>query len=437
MNDPAIATPAAVVAHGAPLPERAEVVVVGAGLAGLAAARALQAAGHRPLVLEASDGIGGRVRTDVVDGFRLDRGFQILLTAYPEVQSQLDLASLHLARFSPGSRVVIDGRLCTVADPFRAPAALPATVFAPVGSLADKLRIARLRADVTRTPAARLLTRAETTTLERLQRAGFSERMIERFFRPLFAGIQLDASLATSSRLFDVYFRSLALGDAAVPAAGMGAIPADLAGRLHPGCIHLHARVGAVDADGVTLVDGRRVGADHAVIVAAEGPAAAGLLGLTPVASKSVSCVWFAADASPAPGGMLVLDGGATGPVQNLAVLSDVAPTYAPAGRTLIAAAAPGTHGDELAEAARRQLTGWFGARVADWRVLRVDHIAHAQPDQRPPFHPRQRVRLAERIFVAGDHRDTASIQGALFSGRRCGEAVARHLRATATGRTS
>jgi phytoene dehydrogenase-like protein len=277
---------------------------------------------------------------------------------------------------------------------------------------------------VTSTSVRDLLRRPDTTTRERLERAGFSQRMIERFFEPLFAGIQLDERLGTSARLFDLYFRSLATGDAAVPAAGMGAITAQLAAGID---VKLHTPVAAVEPGAVTTADGERLTA-RAVIVATEGPTAAQLLGLDAVASKSVSCIWFAADEAPYAGRMLALDGERSGPVKNVAPMSSVAPSYAPAGRALVAAAAPGAHGNELVGDATRQLRRWFGATVDRWQPLRVDHITHAQPVQSPGFEVRRRQRITDGLWVAGDHRDTASIQGAMFSGRRCGEAVALAL---------
>ena len=402
-----------------------DAIVVGAGLAGLCAARTLQAAGRRVVVLEASDGVGGRVRTDRVDGFLLDRGFQVLLTAYPEVQRTLDLPALQLRAFEPGASVFVDGGFHTVGDPFRRPLTALATAIAPIGSVADKVRIAALRARVRRGDAVALLRGTDESTVAALRRHGFSEKMIDRFFRPLFGGIQLDPTLGTSARMFDVIFRMLSSGDSAVPAAGMGAIPAQLAAGLAPGTVQLNTPVAAVDGTTVRLADGRSLTAD-AVVVATEGPAAATLLGLPPVGSVSAGCVWFAADTAPTRSKLVVLDGAASGPVLNVAVMSNVAPSYAPAGQHLIAAAIPSFDvGADLQAAARAQLRGWWGPQVDGWRHLRTDRIAHGQPDQTPPFHPKRRVSLGGGLFVCGDHRDTGSIQGAMFSGRRCGEAVA------------
>jgi len=417
------------VSGGVDLPERAEVVVVGAGLAGLAAARVLHQAGRDVVVIEASDGIGGRVRTDIVDGFRLDRGFQVLLTAYPEVTRQLDVRALDLQRFDPGSVVWLGGHGHRVVDPFRAPRHAWATVRAPIGSLADKARILRWRRRLQRSSAVELLHGPDLPAITRLRAEGFSNAFIDRFLRPLAGGITLDEALSGSSRMLEVIVKMLAEGDAAVPAKGMGAISDQLASMLPPARVVLNQRVDHVDGTSA-MIGGRRIDAD-AVVVATEGPAASALLGLPAVGSRSAACVWFAADSAPLTDKLVVLDGDGSGPIANVAVLSNVAPSYAPPGRVLIAAAGPSdgaTTSAPLADQARVQLRGWWGPQVDRWHELRTDLIAHAQPDSRPPFDPKRRQQLGEGRFVCGDHRDTPSIQGALHSGRRCGEAVAAYL---------
>jgi len=410
-----------------PPPTQVDVAIVGAGLAGLAAARVVATAGCSVVVLEASDGIGGRVRTDDVDGFLLDRGFQVVLTAYPELDRQLDVAALELRMFEPGALVWRNGSASVVGDPFRRPRTVVSTAMAPVGSVLDKARIALLRRRLRRVEPAELLRGEDVSTLEALRADGFSERVIERFFRPLFSGIQLDPTLGTSRRMFDVIFRSLCDGDSAVPAAGMGAIPAQLAAALPVGTVRTSTPVSAVAPGHVRTADGDEIAAD-AVVVAADGPTAAALLRLPAVGSRAVGCVYFAAHRAPTDSTLVCLAADPAGPVANVAVMSNVAPTYAPAGQHLVVAALPGTVDGDLEGDARRQLRGWWGDQVDGWRHLRTYRIAHGQPDQRPPFAPKQAVSLGNGLFVCGDHRDTGSIQGALYSGRRCGEAVVAHL---------
>ncbi len=406
-----------------------DVVVIGAGLAGLTAARALTDAGLDVAVLEASDGVGGRVRTDLCDGYRLDRGFQILLTAYPELARWLDLDALRLAAFDPGAEIRVNGRFHRVGDPRRRPADLVSTLRAPIGTWSDKVRVLALAAAITRGPAADLLRGPDRTTLERLDDAGFGPLIVERFFRPLFAGIQLDPALEVSSRRFDIILRMLAVGAATVPALGMGAIPQQLADGLPRGVVRLGAPVERLDGTAALLADGTRVHG-RSLVVATSGPVAAELLGIDDPGSRPVAAVWYAAAGSPRKGKALMLDGDRSGPAANVAVMSEVAPTYAPPGRGLVVAAVPGPAALEVgvADDTTRQMRGWFGPQVEDWEVLRVDVIPHGQPDQRPPLDPRRRIALGAGRYVCGDHRDTASIQGAMFSGRRTADRLLADL---------
>lgn len=408
------------------LPARVDVAIVGAGLAGLAAARHLHAKSFTVALLEAQDDVGGRVRTDLVDGFRLDRGFQILLTAYPELKRQVDLDALDLHNFDPGALVMMHGRSYAVTDPFRAPRGAVSTVRAPIGTIADKVRIALLRARTLRGDPRELLRGQDLPTVVALRRAGFSETIINRFFRPLFGGIQLDPSLTTSRRMFDIIFRSLGEGDAAVPRLGMGALPKQMAERL-PGLVHLNTKVASLDGRTVVTTDGRRIDA-RAVIIATELPAARDLIGLQERVSRSAGAVYFAADDAPTDSRLVILDGTGKGPVLNAAVMSNIATSYAPAGKHLIVAALPQRIEGDLESMARDQMRTWWGPQVDAWRHLRTYRIAHAGVEQRPPFSPKRNIAFGNGVFVCGDHRDTGSLQGALFSGRRCGELVAGAL---------
>lgn len=408
----------------------ADVVVVGAGLAGLAAATTLAHAGVEVSLLEASDGVGGRVRTDVVDGFQLDRGFQTVFSVYPELPQFVDVDALDLRPFAPGALVRVGGRFHRVGDPVRMPSSLWASAIAPIGSIADKLRLAAYLRHLRHSDPVDLLKTVELPVLDVLRARGFSEKIIDRFFRPLLGGMQLDADLGASRRMAELLLRCLAVGDAAVPARGMQAIPDQIASRLPEGVLQLGVEARAVRS-GVVTTDQGELRAPQ-VIVATEGPAAVRLLGGEEVHSRSVTCVWFAAPTPPVGGRLIVLDGDASGPARNIAIMSDVAPEYAPPGSTLVVAACPGIDARNIEATVRRQLSAWW-PEVDTWTSLRTDAIYHGQPKPRSPFHPRRRVDFGDGMFVCGDHRDTPSIQGALYSGRRAADAALAALGVSTT----
>jgi phytoene dehydrogenase-like protein len=411
------------------------VYVVGAGLAGLRCARRLHDKGVAATVLEASDGVGGRVRTDRFEDFLLDRGFQVLLTAYPEASEALDYRELELHPFYPGAMVRTGGRFVTVADPFRRRWDGLRSALAPVGGLGDKLKVAALRRRVTTGTLEELFARPETTAREALAADGFSDTIVDRFFRPLFGGVLLDRELGSSSRMFEFVYRMFSVGDVALPTRGMGALPEQLAGGLPPDCVRLGQRVTAVTDGQVTLAGGETLPA-RAVVVATDGPTASRLLGGEPPAPGSVAatCLYFAADRAPVDEPVIVLDGDGEGPVNNLCVPSAVAPTYAPPGAALISASVvdrPGLpKGPDLEAAVLGQLADWFGSAVVAWRHLKTYTIPHAQPAQPPGAldPPERPVRLRPGLYDCGDHRANASINGALASGRRTADAVLQDL---------
>ncbi len=412
----------------------ADVIVVGAGLAGLSCAHHLCERGAEVVLLEASDAVGGRVRTDRVEGFLLDRGFQVLLTSYLDAARLLDYAELDLRELYPGALVWADGQLYRVADPFRRPFDAFRSVRAPVGRMRDYVPLAKLRARARTGSAEAVLSRRETSSLEALRELGLSERLVERFFRPFLGGVFLDPTLQTSSRMLDFVVRMFSLGEAALPLAGMEAIPMQLAAMLPEGSVRLNTVVTRVDVDGVELASGERLVA-RAVVVATDGSTASMLLpALDPPSWRGVTCLYFAAPAPPVEGPVLVLDGEGSGPVNSLCVPSEVSPSYAPSAEALVSASVLGVPREvELEQRARAQLQGWFGDQVDAWRHLRTYRIEHALPALTPPaLEPAdRRVRLSSGRFVCGDHRETASIQGALASGRRAAQAVAEELRTT------
>jgi phytoene dehydrogenase-like protein len=407
-----------------------DVLVIGAGLAGLACARHLRRHDLAVQVLEASDRVGGRVRTDTVEGFRLDRGFQVLLTAYPQTQLELDYQALDLHPFYDGALVRYDGRFHRIGDPFRHPLDAPRTLFSPIGSPADKLRVARMRRHLTRQSVETIMARKERTALAALEdRWGFSSSMIDRFFRPFFGGIFFDRTLGASSRMFEFLFKMFASGRTVLPAGGMDRIPRQMRDRLPDDVVRLNAPVEAVDGQAVTLKDGDTLEAP-AVVVATEAPAADRLVGdVTPVEGRSTVCVYYAAPESPLDEPILVLDGDSVGPINNVVVPSDVAPGYTPDDRALVGAVVvgepPGPDAD-LERAVREQLIDWFGLEAGGWDHLHTVRIPYALPDQSPPFlsTPERDVRRRPGLYVCGDHRRTGSLNGAIASGRAAARAV-------------
>lgn len=411
----------------------ADVIIIGGGLAGLAAARTLDAAGVDWLLVDAADAPGGRVRTDHVDGFAIDRGFQVLLTAYPEAQRLLDYDALDLHAFLPGALVRVDGAFRPVSDPFRLPSKALGTVRAPIGSLADKLRVASLRRRVREEDPFSV---PEQTTLEDLTALGFSERMIDRFFRPFLAGVLLDPELGTSNRMFRFVMKMFAEGDSVLPAGGIEAIPRQLAEHLDPDRLSWSTAVAAVTGREAALAQGGALYAARALLVATDGPGASVLLeDIADPGSRSTATLSFATERPPLSEPMLVLNGEASGPINHLCVPSQIAPGYAPEGAALVSASVVDDGGRDdhsLTRAVRAQLEDWFGPGVRSWRDLGVVRIRHAQPAQPPPaLASRQRpVRLGGGRYVCGDHRDNASIDGALGSGRRAAETILADLAA-------
>ncbi|MEE4273765.1 MAG: NAD(P)/FAD-dependent oxidoreductase [Thermoanaerobaculales bacterium] len=408
------------------------VAIIGGGLAGLTCARELEAHGVRCTVLEAADRVGGRVRTDIADGFRIDRGFQVLLTAYPEAQRLLDYDQLRLRPFFPGAIIVHHGRMDTLADPWQRPLTGVVSVLRGTVSPLDGLRMARLRARVGRHSPTDHPKRPELTTRQRLEREGFSSTLINGFFRPFFGGVFLDTDLETSERQLEFVFRMFSRGAIAVPALGMGEIPTQLAAGLHRTEIRTNTPVAAASAHRVELTDGDHIDAD-AVVIATDADTARSLdAEIDRTRWRSVTCLSFAADRPPIRGPYLVLNGDGDGPVNNLSVTSEVAPEAAPDGRTLISATVIGVADDDAIEiAVRRQLGRWFGDEERSWRLLKIDVIHRALPDQSPPQPGPGAPRLRSGLFVCGDHRHDGSINGAMASGRAAADVVAAKLRQT------
>ncbi|SBT45749.1 NAD(P)/FAD-dependent oxidoreductase [Micromonospora auratinigra] len=411
------------------MPGEADVVIVGGGLAGLAAARRLHRAGVPWRLLESADRLGGRVATDRVDGYLLDRGFQVLNTAYPRLGSLLDLGVLDLGWFTSGVLVRRGDRLERLVNPLRDPTGTPGTVTAGIGSVLDRLRFAALAAGCATLPVTRLLTAEETTSEAALRRAGLSDAIVEELLRPFLSGVLLDRELATSSHVLAMILRSFARGRIGLPARGMGALPAAIAEPLPAELIERDTRVAEV-APGRVRTDAGEITC-RAVVVAVDPPAATTLLPtLHRVRMHSYTTYYHSTDTPPLAEPILLLDGERRELVANTVVLSNAVPTYAPAGRHLVATSVVGPQAPPE-PVIRRELDRLYGRSTADWSHLTTISVPDALPAAPPPQgRLRKPVALGDGLFVAGDHRDSPSIQGALASGWRTAGAVLATLRA-------
>lgn len=405
--------------------EHFDTIVVGAGVAGLNGALRLQAAGRKVLVLEAADRPGGRIRTDEMDGFRLDRGFQVLLTAYPECRQSLDFEALQLGRFEPGALVWNGRKLISMMDPLRRPAELGPALFNEIGSFGDKLRVGRLKAGLAMTRIDDIYARPESETRKHLREKGFSDAFIKGFMKPFFSGIFLEQELSTSSRMFEFVFKMFGQGYAALPAGGMQAIPDQLAARLNPGSLRLQTRVMAATSHGVETEDGESFGAKNVVLATDMSQAAALNERITGRPWNRTDCLYFATDTSPSDRRCILLNGTGTGNISNIAIPSDSAPGYAPQGQSLVCVSLrPGADPDP--QTVRLEVAEWFDLDPDQFRFLKAYSIPHALPRQAPGdcSFGETNLRLDDGIWVAGDHRYSSSIEGAMLSGRAVAEAI-------------
>jgi len=400
-----------------------DVLIVGGGMAGLSCARELDRHGIDWALWEASDRLGGRVKTDELHGFRLDHGFQVLLTAYPTLRGWIDLDELHLSRFLPGAQIRQRGQFHRLADPLRVPSQALPTLRAPMATLRDRWLAVRLSSYVWRTSLDEIWASPEMSTAEWLRDFGFSQRMIEGFFRPFFGGVFLESELGTSSRQFQFVYKMFAQGPAALPRRGMQAIPEQLAAPLDANRIEVATPVQDVENGRIRLADGRTRDA-QAVVVATDQPNAGQLLGQTqPCESHATTCFYFALDELPVDGRWLLLNGDGTGPINNLCFPSAIAPSYAPAGRHLASVTVLDHSAGRVSEV-RAQLADWFGPKANNWDHLGTYEIEHALPVVEDIGAGDRFTRWSDGIYVCGDHQAMPSLNGAIESGRAAAQAI-------------
>lgn len=414
-----------------------QVVIVGAGIAGLSCARVLEEHDVDFIIIEGSDRPGGRIKTDRFEGYQFDHGFQVLQTGYPDIANHLDLSRLDLSVFPAGVAVHAGDAFHVFADPRRHPAQVLSSLTSSIGSITDRLRLMKLVRSLVSQPMEQIFDDPEEGAGDFLRRYGFSESFITGFFTPFFGGACLDTSMSGSSRILKYLTRLFATGDAALPAEGMEAISRQLAESIPEQKIYCRHEVSGVHEGRVSLTDGRVFEAEMIVLAVSQAMTARLLQIDIPKSTVGEACVYFSADwQPPLPHPFLVLNGEGRGPVNNIAFPSLVSPGYAPPGKTLIAAVVLGARylqHPHMVDLVRKQCTDWFGPEVGAWEHLRTQVISHALPTQDPPtVNPYSAPEpFAPGIRICGEYGSLPGLQWALMSGERTGRSIVASMAAT------
>jgi protoporphyrinogen oxidase len=401
------------------------IVIIGAGIAGLTCAKYLKDKGVEALILEASDAAGGRVRTDTVEGFKLDRGFQVFLTSYPEARKLLNYEELRFQNLPSGVRIRNGGNFFVMPNPLKDILTAPQALFSPVGGFFDKLKVLQLNLETRGAPepgdAANRNVNESTAAF--LKNYGYSETIIEQFFKPFFGGVFLEKALATESGFFKFLYNQFSVGEVVVPANGMQAIPEQIAAHLSANQIRLNTPVAKISGKTIYPENGEIIEAEK-IVLATDARAAARLLGEeSQTEFNGTVCLYFASDTPLKLDGepYLIINSNANELINHILIASDVAPSYAPAGKTLISVNIIGNKemsDDDLQEKVRAELFKWFGTKN-DWRHLKTYRIKDALPQFFQKTATENDLKINEYTYRCGDYTAYPSLNAAMKTGRK------------------
>lgn len=396
------------------------IVIIGAGIAGLTCAKYLKDKGIESLILEGSDAVGGRVRTDIVDGFKLDRGFQVLLTSYPEAEKLLNYKELQFKKLPSGARIRKGNDFFVIPNPLKDIWTAPQALFSPVGSFFDKIKVLQLNADTRN--ASEPNSKSDATTIDFLQNFGFSETMINQFFKPFFRGVFLENDLKTNSIFFKFLYKMFAKGDVVVPENGMQAIPEQIASHLLPNQIRLNTAVKKNDGKTIYLENDEIIKAEK-IVLATDANSAAKLLGSdVKTEFNGTTCLYFASNSPLKMSGepYLIINSNADELIDHLLVMSDVVSNYAPAGKTLISVNLVGNKEVSI-EQVQAELIKWFGNNH-DWQHLKTYKIPEALPQFFEKSVTENNLKINDFTYRCGDYTAYPSLNAAMKTGREVAE---------------
>lgn len=403
-----------------------KIYIIGAGLSGLIAALELEKSGFQPIILEASDRIGGRMKTDEVDGFLLDHGFQVLNTAYPEAKKYLDFQALHLKKFDPGAVIFDENESFIISDPLRNPLKVVSMAFSKVGTFMDKVKMFTLTQDLKQKSLDEIFSSKSIPTHQYLKDYGFSDQIIENFFKPFFRGIFLEKHLNTSSRMFEFIFKMFAIGHAAVPEKGMGEIPAMIREQLSSTQIYFNHPVEEVKGSTVLLKNGEQLEADRIIIAVQPDKVMKQLQGQF-APPQSVINLYFSLQKSFLARPMIGLLPGEH-LVNNIVFMDDVSPEYSKDGKALLSVTVLESDLDEkeLIRQVQKELSQISGIKSDFFKFIKSYHINYALPhvDDLKYTIPFTECKISDQVYLAGDYLLNGSINAAMTSGRIAAEAV-------------